>query len=734
VGTVLLAATSLAFIPGRALAESPAPSGIAATTGDCERTYTRLGGAFYTRYDSGEHWERYAKVGPYADVLVALGDDGDRLVFWRGASYLPFFETAAGKTFFDPSQEVSGDGEGRNFDKMNQHSHVRIIEDSEARVIVEWRYIPDFERSGPEWWTEEYFAIYPDGSVFRTIMRGSETHAEYEDPSHPIVRRYLLTDGGIRRLPDTPVDIAALAVDRGLLERIEDIGFNRLRGHFALAMQSNGVAAAIGMTAESDIINPSIVVHGWGDAAVRVGLNGQASTAFRSGTIERMDGTDLVLWLHGEFPAGSRISVEPLEGTASPTTVRAPVRDPYASEVPLLPEGSSVPGRFGAYYTTLKYWDEWDRPWRVGDSADIVVQFDQSPDRLVFWRGTTYVPHWVNERNIWYGNEFCERRGRDSGIDGLCEPMQDHDSRFSRVRVIDSTPARVVVHWRYAPTNLEHQFFGVDETGWGDWVDDYYTIYPDETAVRDTTLYTSKPNVFNEWHEAIPLVNPGMIPEDILEPRTLAMANAEGHTRSYDFTDGFPPNETFEDGLNILLVRIKGKGKPFAIAESAGQWFDPISRPGRTHYNHYDDWPAWPEKYRRQKWERHPEHNYREFWRFLPSHSSLMHLDWDNYESDLDGPVVFLRKILLNGMTAVDDVTALVPLTRFWENAPLMKVSGYGFSDAVFEKSQKAYILDRRISWIDEMVNRDDDRKISHSHPIRAEPIRQAVGIERASG
>jgi hypothetical protein len=270
-----------------------------------------------------------------------------------------------------------------------------------------------------------------------------------------------------------------------------------------------------------------------------------------------------------------------------------------------------------------------------------------------------------------------------------------------------------VVHWRYAPTNLQHEFFGVDETGWGDWVDDYYTIYPDETAIRDTTLYTSKPNVFNEWHEAIPLVNPGMVPEDVLEPRTLAMANAEGRSRIYDFTKSFPPNESFEDGLNILLVRVKGKSKPFAVAESAGQWFDPISRPGHTHFNHYDDWPAWPEKYRRQKWERHPDHNYREFWRFLPSHSSLMHLDWDNYESDLDGPVVFLRKILLNGMTSVDDVTALVPLTRFWENAPAMKVSGYGFSDAVFEKSQKAYIINRRISWIDEMVNRDDDRMIN---------------------
>ena len=195
--------------------------------------------------------------------------------------------------------------------------------------------------------------------------------------------------------------------------------------------------------------------------------------------------------------------------------------------------------------------------------------------------------------------------------------------------------------------------------------------------------------------------------------KTLAMANAQGRSRLYDFTNGFPPNDAFEDGLNIVLVRVKGKSKPFAICESAGQWFDPISRPDETRFNHYDDWPAWPEKYRRSDWDRHPERNYREFWRFLPSHSSLMHLDWDNYESDLDGPIIFLRKILLNGMTQTDDVTSLIPLTQFWENAPLMKVSGYGFSGAVFEKSQKAYILNRRISWIEELVNRDDDKMIN---------------------
>jgi hypothetical protein len=202
-----------------------------------------------------------------------------------------------------------------------------------------------------------------------------------------------------------------------------------------------------------------------------------------------------------------------------------------------------------------------------------------------------------------------------------------------------------------------------------------------------------------------------MIPEDCLDMQALSMANASGDAKSFDFTDGFPPNSEFVDGYNIILIGLKGKSKPFAVCESAGQWFDPISRPGDTRFNHYDDWPAWPQKYRRNDWDRDPENNYRLFWKFLPSHSSLMHLNWDNYASDLDGPVVYLRRILLNGMIKSSDVRELVPLARFWENPPLINVRGYGFSGASFDKAQKAYIIEKRVDWVNSMINRDDDKK-----------------------
>jgi hypothetical protein len=676
----------------------------------CEREYNSLDGAYYFRYASGERWEKYAKVGQYADAMVRIGPGDDRLIFWRGSSYLPFLDTAEGKSFVEVAVPQNGDGPGRRFDNVNKHSHIRIVESSEARVIVEWRYIPDFDHSEKWDWTEEYYTVYPDGSCYRSIKTGTETLAEYQDPAHAQVQPLLLTPKGVCPMPQSWIKPTELALDGSVSSKLNDLGYDKTRGHYALEAKSNGVSGTIAFEVASDVTNPALYVKGWGDAGVKVSVDSKAFNGIKVGYFKKMDNDDLVLWLGRQFKAGSKVVIEPVGGSGP--VVRRPIRDPYKMKIPPFPESSPDPGPFGAFYTTLKYWTEWDNPRRVGDYADVVVQFEDSIDRLIFWRGATNVPHWANDKNNWYENEFCERRGDDAGLDSLCEPMQDHDSRHSNVRVIQSTPARVIVHWRYHPSTLENKIPFVDETGWGDTVDEVHYVYPDETAVRDTTLYTSAPNVFNEWHEAIPTMGPGQIPEDCLDMKALVMANASGDVMEFDFEKGFPENKEFKHGYNIILIGMKGNSKPFAVCESYGQWHDPISRPDDTRFNHYDDWPAWPKKYRRGDWERKPENqNYRDFCEFLPAHSSLMHLDWDNYEDNYDGPVIWLRKVLLHGLTTDPDITGLIPITKYWENAPAIKVSGYGYDGGYFEKSQKAYIIRRRVRTIgfEDRVNRDDD-------------------------
>src|ERR1017187_5965475 len=47
----------------------------------------------------------------------------------------------------------------------------------------------------------------------------------------------------------------------------------------------------------------------------------------------------------------------------------------------------------------------------MGPDTDVVVRFDKSPIRLVFWQGTAYEPAWVTENGKWYTDEFLEAYG-----------------------------------------------------------------------------------------------------------------------------------------------------------------------------------------------------------------------------------------------------------------------------------------------------------------------------------
>jgi len=421
-----------------------------------------------------------------------------------------------------------------------------------------------------------------------------------------------------------------------------------------------------------------------------------------------MANDNLILWFNHNLREGSTIEIEPVGGNSP--VVRNKLPNPYKTGKHDLPRTYSDAGSFGAYYKTLKYWKLWDRTRRVGNYADVVVQFDQFPDRFVFWRGATNVPHWVNEENHWYNNEFIERRGSDYGLHDLLEPMSDYDSRFSYVQIIHNSSARTVIHWRYTPVTAKGQDAFHGKRGWGDRVDIYYYIYPDETCVEYANLYTSVPNKFHEWHEAIPITNPGSFPEDVIEMNALKVADESGDTLAYNFSSGFPPDSSFKDGYNIVKVNLKGRSDPFAISESTHVWWDPISRPDDHRFNQYDDWPGWPKKFRGRDWDVDPKTGYKVYSKILPSQSSLMHLNWDNYESDYSGPYYHLSRVLLNGMSRQNSIKPLVSLASYWEDPPLVKVTGYGYSGGTFDKKQKAYVVIKRVSWVDSLIDRDDDK------------------------
>lgn len=258
----------------------------------------------------------------------------------------------------------------------------------------------------------------------------------------------------------------------------------------------------------------------------------------------------------------------------------------------VMPSGPKGKGKFGAYYTKLKYYDEWDALFRVEDHPDIVVQFDNSPIRVVFWRGTRYSPAWVMENGQWMADQSAEYFDT---INGCFEHMIDPHCLYSHVRIIENTPARVVVHWRYIPVSVRKQFSQVDEiTDWSDCIDEYYTFYPDGIGVRKIIQHTSGEPLGPS--EAIVLCQPGTRPEDNVHLDAMTLVNLKGENYTYSWANGAP---SFKKGKNpanpvIQIVNLKSQNKPFMIFEKENNMevFGIERRPDVSHFPWWNHWPV----------------------------------------------------------------------------------------------------------------------------------------------
>ncbi len=204
-----------------------------------------------------------------------------------------------------------------------------------------------------------------------------------------------------------------------------------------------------------------------------------------------------------------------------------------------LPAVDFKPGRFGAFTTKLKYYPGWDNLWPVDQDPDIVVCFKDSPVRLVFWRGTRYSPAWVSENGNWMTDQSVETWGTGDGDrEGCFEHMQDRHCRFSHVRIIENTPARVVVHWRYAPVSAYNNTWNIDpKTGWELWIDEYYYIYPDASAVRKVSWKKGTLGDTFQLQETLALLHPGQAVSDLLEKDYVIVADYSGRTGGSSYVE-----------------------------------------------------------------------------------------------------------------------------------------------------------------------------------------------------
>lgn len=348
-----------------------------------------------------------------------------------------------------------------------------------------------------------------------------------------------------------------------------------------------------------------------------------------------------------------------------------------------IPTGPDGPGRFGAYHTRLAYDVDYDRQWPIGPQQDVVVRFDEHAFKLVFWHGINNYPVWYAENDIGLMWEAVET----SGPLGCHEAMMDRQCRYSHVRVIENNDARVRIHWRHAPCNIEYGLAHVDPvTGWGDWCDEYLTIYPDGVAARELVHWCSDLNRRHTYEQDNFIIPIGLTPAQVLDKEAVTLANLDGEESKLDWSEtGIPKGKNIEHA-SILKYNIKASAKPFMILhpEMTKTFLEGNGKPWPHCFFWWNHWPV----------------------STIPSDGKQIYMvDGRPSSTCVSGNTYTtkhalnertensLRQLWLLGMTTDRSAGALAPLARSWSRAPTLTVASGEVSLEQYALNQRCYEL-----------------------------------------
>lgn len=333
--------------------------------------------------------------------------------------------------------------------------------------------------------------------------------------------------------------------------------------------------------------------------------------------------------------------------------------------------------RFGAAYKTLPFSDVWDPLWRDLPGTEIVVKFDRIPCSVVYWRGTNFAPNWVTDNNRWMADQSSEI----GGPHGCSEHMADKQVRHCHARIIENTPARAVIHWRYPCVDV-----GYVSKSPRNWTDEYHTIYPDGVGVRSVVWNAGgKTPGFQDIQF---LTNPGESALDVMNLQAMTVGNLKGESRALIW--GPPtqvPKNTLPDAC-IEVLNSKSQYKVFAVFQ--GGQINPWGE--REHSKHTPDPFAGP-------WNHWPMHLVPSDGRFAVANDRVVHFALG--ANDASAPTV------MYGFTK-EPIAALVPLARMWRNPPPLG-NLRGATGGAFDKGQRAYLLEANASQISFRITASDE-------------------------
>jgi hypothetical protein len=346
----------------------------------------------------------------------------------------------------------------------------------------------------------------------------------------------------------------------------------------------------------------------------------------------------------------------------------------------ILPGHPGISDKFGAKYTQLKYNKLWDDAWRLSEYPDILVKFDELPTSVTFWRGPSYGAGWVTEKNYWMIDQSVESGNAVSYV----EHMSDKQGRYSHVRLIENTDARVVIHWRYSANDVLYSF--IKEYGdAGVWVDEYMIIYPDGVGIRKVKQKSMssdaerKPISWEErpvkkisWQDVQFLTQPGMTPDDVMNLEAVHLADIKGDTATMDWTEGVPPENPLPSA-NIELINFKSEYKVF-LAFQEGTFINPWGRVPDWMYCHFMTWNHWPVAFIHSQGKS-------SLFPTRITHSALCAAD----------NAVDHGNMVMYGFTN-GPVSKLVPLVKSWNN-PAKVIKTAGCQSQGYDKDQRAFIF-----------------------------------------
>jgi hypothetical protein len=252
----------------------------------------------------------------------------------------------------------------------------------------------------------------------------------------------------------------------------------------------------------------------------------------------------------------------------------------------VLPGEPGAAKQFGAFYKSLPFSDVWDPLWRDLPGAEIVVKFDRNPCSVIYWRGTNHAANWVTDNNRWMADQSSE----NGGPHGCSEHMADKQVRHSHARIIENTPARVMIHWRHPCVDVSYKNLNPQS-----WTDEFHTIHPDGTGVRQVVWNGANGGYGPSFQDIQILTNPGETALDVMNLQAMDLANLAGETLELTWTppNGIPQN-TLADAT-IEMVKTKSEHRVFAMFQ--GGFINPWGAKEQSKYTadpFAGPWNHWP--------------------------------------------------------------------------------------------------------------------------------------------